>query len=72
MANRAGAMRNDAKTQPTSPPPPNEDPPFDAERVAAGLADLARAADSLRQLDLEGIEPAFAFDAAWESEEAAG
>lgn len=58
--------------QPTSPPPPSDSQQSAEERIADGLADLARAADSLRQLDLDGIEPRFSFDAAWDAEETMG
>ena len=38
-------------------------------RIAAGLVELAAAAERLRDLDLEGEEPGTAFDPAWPSED---
>jgi hypothetical protein len=38
------------------------------ERIAAGLAELAAAAELLRGLDLDDAEPETAFDAGWSGE----
>ncbi|HUG61161.1 MAG TPA: hypothetical protein VMP03_04910 [Methylomirabilota bacterium] len=50
---------------------PSSAAPPDEERIALGLADLARAAEELRRLGLDDVEPGLTFDAAWTSSEAA-
>ena len=50
---------------------PGSGAPSDEERIALGLADLARAAEELRRLDLDDTEPGLSFDAAWTSSEVA-
>lgn len=57
-------MSQDAPRPTVTPAPPDE------ERIALGLAELARAAEELRRLDLADAEPSLTFDAAWTASEA--
>ena len=51
-------------------PPPRTDVGLDEARIEAGLAELAAAADLLRELPLDDEEPGVAFDPTWSDENA--
>jgi hypothetical protein len=54
--------------QPSGAKPSRTDLDLDEDRIAAGLAELAAAADLLRALPLDDEEPEAAFDPAWPDE----
>jgi hypothetical protein len=55
----------DSQAGSSSPPP---DAGLDEIRIAAGLAELAAAADRLRRLPLDDEEPGLTFDPTWPDE----